>query len=419
MIDTTTPGFGCLLTWCAFAWLMLLPLAAAAGVASPGWKPHLIRQGDGKGGWTLKEAQYQILRYRVKGWTGGYGVAQMDNGEIVVVGTCDPGQSLWYGGGKGELTLIAFSRDRGDTWTQLEPIAGVTGRPMMLAYLGSGRLTFVTGNKRYFSADYGRTWPQSIPMPAANDGTVWVNEGNPLVDRDDQGNVVRMAECLLNPNPTAVKHIVANDFVIKLEPHALIRWSDDGGRTWRDEVKPQGWSWQDTYKGEPITRWVSEASVIRADNGWLVAALRTDMPARFVETPNSDQMCGTGTSISKDDGRTWSPMQVLFPAGRMHAHLVKTPKGDLVMTVTVRHDMEDGKLATYRRGCEAIVSRDHGLTWDLEHKAVLDEWQFYDRFSPVVGQTGHLYATVLDDGSILTVHNNYLTMGMSLIRWRP
>ena len=38
---------------------------------------------------------------------------------------------------------------------------------------------------------------------------------------------------------------------------------------------------------------------------------------------------------------------------------------------------------------------------------------------PAEGQAGHLASTLLDDGSMLAVHNNYLTMGMTLIRWRP
>ena len=130
-------------------------------------------------------------------------------------------------------------------------------------------------------------------------------------------------------------------------------------------------------------------------------------------------MEGTGISISKDNGQTWSPIKVLFPAGRMHGHLLKMPAGNLVLTVTVRHDIENGELASYRRGCEAIVSHDNGQSWELEDKYILDEWEFYDSLNPAIGQCGHLYATALDDGSILTVHNNYLTMGMTLIHWRP
>jgi len=102
----------------------------------------------------------------------------------------------------------------------------------------------------------------------------------------------------------------------------------------------------------------------------------------------------------------------------MHGHLLRMPNDDLVLTMTVRADVEQGELLSYRRGCEAVVSRDDGLTWDLDNKYILDEWEFYDSHSSSIGHCGHLCATLLDDGSILTVHNNYLTMGITLIKWR-
>ena len=42
----------------------------------------------------------------------------------------------------------------------------------------------------------------------------------------------------------------------------------------------------------------------------------------------------------------------------------------------------------------------------------------YEDLSPAAGQCGHLCSTVLDDGSTLTGHNDYLTMGMTLVKWR-
>jgi len=184
-------------------------------------------------------------------------------------------------------------------------------------------------------------------------------------------------------------------------------------------VEPQEWRWQETYEGKTYTRGVSEGSLVRAANGWLVAALRTDMPVRYLDQPNDDSLEGTGVSVSEDNGKTWTPIKLLFDAGRHHAHLLAMPNGDIVMTVTVRDDVRDGKLASYRRGCEAIVSHDNGLTWDLDHRYVLDEFEFYDAEKWYDGECGHLYSTLLDDGSVLTVHNNYLTMGMTLIKWRP
>lgn len=74
----------------------------------------------------------------------------MDNGEVLLLGMCDVRKSLWYAVGTGEQTLIAFSKNRGNTWTPLERIVDrsghQTGRPTMLANLGGGKLTFLGGN---------------------------------------------------------------------------------------------------------------------------------------------------------------------------------------------------------------------------------------------------------------------------------
>ena len=368
----------------------------------------MMRQGDGQGGWRVKPAECQILRAPGRGWTVGFGLAQMDNGEVALLGTHAGRKSLWYrwgeiGWGEPETTIIAFSRDGGDTWTDFEPIG--EGRPLLLAYLGGGDLTFRRAERR-LSSDYGRTWT-SVPL-AITGGC----EGSPLVDRDGKGRAVRLAEIIFTPD---WKPEGAPDFVPGM---SVILWSEDGGRTCSAEFRPPNWC-------------SSEGSLVRARNGWLVAALRTRVEdADFPGTTTDEYRC-TRVSVSRDDGRTWSDPEPLFQ-GRMHPHLLCLPDGDIVMTVTLRQDVENGKLVSYRRGCEAVISHDHGLTWELDRRIVLDEWEFYDELEelegpepgvllsgPGFGHTGHVYSTLLDDGAVLTVHNNYLTMGMTLIRWRP
>ena len=374
-----------------------------------GWKPHRIRQGDGQGGWIVKSAQCQPLKQSFWGPSEGswaaFGLAQMDNGEIVLVGTSKPE-------GGGEDTVIAFSSDRGESWSEFESIPGVTGRPMMLAYLGKGVLTFRVG-QRYFSADYGRTWSEHVPVPLTSEGHPFSPEGNPVVDRDAQGIATAIGEIGWHYGPSGASGYPDEAC------GAVFRWSYDGGYTWVDEVEPAQWYWTDTYNGKSFARGVSEGAVTRAQNGWLVAALRTDMPARYLDQPHDDSLEGTGISISKDNGKTWSPIKLLFDAGRHHAHLLTMPNGDIVMTLTVRDDVRNGKLATYRRGCDAVVSHDNGLTWDLARSYVLDQYEYYDGNKWYNGECGHLYSTLLDDGSILTTQGNYKVAGMSLIRWRP
>ena len=344
----------------------------------------------------------------------------MDNGELALFATHYPGTSFWYRSTKGERAIIAFSSDGGDSWSDFQPLGNQNEeinevRPMLVAYLGNGVLTYKNGwisGRRHFSRDFGPTWEAPIAdQPVANGAGIG-GEGNPLVERDGDGTV-HIAEIGYNLGGPGRSNDV-------LQPeHCFFRWSHDGGQTWTDEVNPPNWYWEDLYHGKPLKRGISEGSLVRAANGWLVAALRTGIPASYIDQPHNDEVEGTGISISKDNGKTWSPVKHLFKSGRMHGHLLRLSDDKLLMTLTVRNDIVDGKVVSYRRGCEAIISHDNGLTWDVQRKYVLDEWQFYFPPDPLFGLSGHLCATVLDNGSVLTLHNNYLTMGITLIRWTP
>jgi hypothetical protein len=400
---------------------------AARSDEGSGWKPHAVKQGDGRGGWVQRPAELQFVRKPgdLTDMTMCYGLAQMDNGEIILAAAWnredEKGKTLGP-----HRPLIAFSKDRGNTWSDLTVIPDAEGRPVMLTYLGKGNLTFQTDvavpTMQYFSKDYGRTWTERQRLQAeANKGVFldgksqpgfWGAEGNNLVDRDAKGVATRIAQVGWNYAP-GTSHPAAPAI-------AYLRWSEDGGRTWTRQSQPAAWRFQTEHEGKKYTRGVSEGSLVRAANGWLVAALRTDMHPRHLHD-GIDNLEGTGVSVSKDDGATWSPVKVLFEAGRMHAHLLRLPSGDLVMTVIVRIDVgEDGRMASYRRGCEAIVSHDNGLTWDLGRKYVLDDFEslgFLGKWS--FGPCGHLWTELLDDGSLLTGYSRYLDKSVCLVRWRP
>ncbi len=390
----------------------IIPAQAQAKSREPlGWKPHPIKRGDGRGGWSVHSEEYQFLVHQNLGVNlFPYGLAKMDNGEIMLAAAWTDGKGKGFDSWR---PVVAFSRDAGETWAEMKAVLDVRGRPVVLTYLGKGNLVLECepGPKQYFSSDYGRTWPEQKPVQPSLKGDSVNGEGNTLVESAGVGGSVRMAE---------IGYFYPQGNKWPADPAiGILRWSSDGGRTWGNEIAPKEWRWEDKYQGKTYARGVSEGSLVRAANGWLVAALRTDMPARYLDVPNNDSLEGTGVSISRDGGTTWSPIQVLYDAGRHHAHLLKLPNGDLLMVVIVRVDVQDGKLASYRRGLEAILSHDNGLTWDLAHKYVLDDYEFYDGVEWFNGECGHCCTTLLDKGLVLSAYAKYLTKGTSLILWKP
>ena len=139
-----------------------------------------------------------------------------------------------------------------------------------------------------------------------------------------------------------------------------VRFSTDEGRTWNHEIKV------------PELYAVNEAALVRARNGDIVAACRTDNPQRFKN--EIDHYGGLGVSLSKDNGSTWSKRNMLFEFGRHHPSMVLLPNGDLVMTYVVRKGYVATPDGFPRFGIEAVVSHDQGQTWDLDHGYLLHAW---------------------------------------------
>jgi len=380
-----------------------------------GWKPSCLLRRDGKGGWTLGSAQVQFVH-----WPSGvpywhpkyqllvpYGVARMDNGEIILVGAVGNDKPE-------ERAVVTVSGDGGQSWAPLRRVGRYAmGRPMSLTYLGAGVVMFAANYKgksvRFFSKDYGRTWRERVALPVLSNGQPISTEGNYLVDRDENGMATRIAGFgIMAPRP---KDYPFGAFI------GGLHWSEDGGRTWSEPIIPKAWQWKAKSKGKVYNRGTSEGSLVRAANGWIVAALRTDIHPRFFPS-REDNYTGTGVSISKDDGATWSPIRIIHQAGRQHAHLLCMPDGTLVMTYIMRMNLENGRLVSYKRGCCALLSYDNGLTWDMDHEYLMHFFDYSDG-SPIGYSCGHVYSTLLDDGSILTSYMNLPTRGACLVKWRP
>ncbi len=380
--------------------------APGVRIARTGWLAHHIRQGDGQGGWVARPARIQILKAEGFGYTMPFGIVQLDNGDLVM--SCSSGEP----GKPGAKCIVVRSSDDGATWSDFVDM-GHGGRPMVLSNLGGKRVTFVLG-PRYYSNDGGRTWDETVPHPRTKDDRTFHHEGTAWVDRDEDGNVTAIHELGWHYAP-GKRHPVDDATV-------TYRRSLDGGKTWVAEVAPPQWKFEMEHNGKTHLRGVSEGSIARAANGDLVAALRTDIPPKYFDGPHDDSLEGTGISISKDNGKTWSEMNFLNYAGRHHANIQRMANGDLVCTVIVRVDCDDKThtLASYRRGMDAWVSRDNGQTWSMGERYELDAYNFsrHDGYW-VDGKCGHIGAVALKNGKMLSAYGHYQMGAVVLVEWDP
>jgi hypothetical protein len=383
--------------------------------AEAAWRqgPDQITVGDGHGGAIAYPAHKQEIKVPGDLYTRPFGLVQMDDAKhtIAMVATTSKTD------GTGEHPVITFSTDAGNSWSDFQMLptdgTGTATRPLMLDYLGGGKLAYYSGTRRYFSTNYGQTWPSSVAVQSVKGVSMVGYEGTNGLDRDASGNATRVME---------VNHFWPNGFPDgwpTAATNAVFRYSLDRGRTWQGEVQPPTWKYNATYNGQVYQRGVSEGSVVRAANGWLVAALRTDMPPRFIPLAYDD-LEGTGVSISKDNGATWSAVNGLYEAGRHHANLHRLPNGDLVMTLVCMEDIRSGGgLDSHKRGADALVSHDNGLTWNLDKRITLDEFDYFNPKMWYDGGAAHLGSTVLSDGTMLTAYGKYPTGTIVLTKWDP
>ncbi|MFN0198311.1 MAG: hypothetical protein ACKVT0_16310 [Planctomycetaceae bacterium] len=311
-------------------------------------------------------------------------------------------------------TAFIHSDDHGGTWSERTWLStDADGQPagvaLGLTNLGGGKLLAYPENLahgKWVSDDYGQSWKFLPVHDIVKTRYMW----DPLlVQKDKNGKVPKLIEA--SYRETGVPWGSPDGYYSQ----AYFRTSVDEGATWNDEVKVPQWLG------------VNEVNLIRASNGDLVAACRTDYPSRFAHL-KLDHFGGLAVSISQDDGKTWSKLNPLYEWGRHHPSQVLMPNGDLLMTYVVRLGYPATWTGIPQFGVEAVISHDHGQTWDKARRYILASWE-----GNIVGDTAWFCGVqstttiLLPDGMLLTAFGTgfrnpadtkICKMDVALVRWK-
>jgi len=308
--------------------------------------PVVVRQDDPDGPRYQEALGYTFLIERA----GFPGLAQMDDGKLVL--TMRTGDGM----------RILFSEDEGMSWSRPRPIPIGRCSPVNLG----GAKVMLRGqtNNLVISDDAGRTWSDPEPIPPLPGGAKYHTDLalNGLVEGDT------VTFIFWTEDPEIVKR---EDWT-----YSFIRRYNVASHTWSDpQFFPEQW------RG-------NEGAITRAKNGNLVAAFRWVMAG--ISRP-SDHWNGQFTTVSKDDGKTWSEPSIHLAYGHVHQSLLPFPDGRILMTYASRIGELEGR--TYH-GIEAVMSHDHGETWDWAHRYILFRWS-----------SGYMHgpqSVRLSDGRVLT-----------------
>lgn len=306
------------------------------------------------------------------------------------------------------------SKDGGKTWSEREWLRnepeGDISVALGLTYLGHGKVRAIWGDRT------------EVEWTSPDNGHAWTARSTPSAEE----------KILYFWDPALVLAEETNDKPARLIEGGYretgIPWGDDSGPYSQGYVRSSedgGQTWQETK----VPEWLglNEITIGRATNGDLVAAARTDLPKRFVKA-KLDHYAGLAVSRSSDEGKTWTKPDVLFDWGRHHPCLVTLKNGDLLMTYVVRLGYTRDKQGFQRFAAEAILSKDHGKTWDLDHRIVLATWTGDIKgdnawFSGVQSSS----TVVLPDDTIVTAFGTgfrnatdttHCLMDVALVRWR-
>ncbi len=312
-------------------------------------------------------------------------------------------------------TALIFSDDHGKTWSNRKwfqtdeeghPKPGIV---VGLTYLGDGKLLVHPDNVthgRWLSTDFGETWTFSTSQDSVDKRYVW----DPyLVITNAKEDSSTLYEASYRPTGVAWGSPDGS------YSQGYFRSSTDEGQSWSAERK--------------IPQWlgVNEIALLQATNGNLIAACRTDYPARFAHH-KLDHFGGLAVSISKDNGHKWSEIDPLYEWGRHHPCMVRMRNGVIVMSYVVRLGLPATHHGRPQFGVEAVVSRDHGQTWDKEHRYILAKWTGNITGSSAWFCSVQSTSTILlPDGMLLTAFGTgfrnppdarVCKMDVAMVRWQ-
>jgi len=86
---------------------------------------------------------------------------------------------------------------------------------------------------------------------------------------------------------------------------------------------------------------------------------------------------------------------------------VKNRRSAAEQTANTARDqgIQDGELVSHRRGCDPLISKDHGRTWNLDRCFEPDRFDFLRKDAYWVdGMSGRVASVVLDYGHALSAH---------------
>ena len=276
------------------------------------------------------------VRTRV-GPRGGYkaGLTILPNGRLLLA-ACrnnndqDPTKNRF-------VISVYESADQGLTWQDIGKTP-LLGKEPSLTALPDGSLV-LSAQKDYFgpgakldeiytsrSTDGGRTWETQI-LPGSD------YPRNMIIEPDGALLMIRALA-------------YAGSGRGKGSPNLQLCRSKDGGKTWQFSEGIVDWDYSNFAN-------FAEVSAIRLKSGRLLAALRRQPPGT-----SGHGFEDTMLTESSDEGKHWSKPRDMVNTAEVHVYLTELKDGRVLATYSNYH---------LPWGVYAIVSKDEGKSWDLDH----------------------------------------------------